>query len=68
MTTTRKGDTRELLLLFKLLSFNNKNTARNNRIMLKNMRGNDIKNINYYGNYLAKLDFCALNRRQKVGC
>ena len=45
MTTTGKGDTRELLLLLKLLSFNNKNTARNHRIMLKNMRGNDIKNI-----------------------
>ena len=29
MTTTRKGDTHELLLLLQLLSFNIKNTARN---------------------------------------
>ena len=29
MTATRKGDTRELLVLLVLLSFNNKSTARN---------------------------------------
>ena len=37
MAATRKGDTRELLVLLKLLSFNSKNTAsnRNKRILLR---------------------------------
>ena len=36
MTTTRQSDTRELMVLLELLSFNNKNTARNmnERILL----------------------------------
>ena len=68
MTATGKSDTRELLVLLKLLSFNNKNTARN--INKKHCCRKWWRNVkkHYYENELAKADFCALNCRQNISC
>ena len=66
MITTRKGDTRELLLLLQLLSFNIKNTAINKRTLLRKMQPQCEKKHDYE-NELAKTEFYALNRKQNVG-
>ena len=63
------GDTRQLLLLLQLLSFNIKNTARNRkkRILLRKKQVQFEKKHDYE-NKLGKAEFYALYQKQNVGC
>ena len=57
MTATTKNGACESLVLLRLLSFNVKNTGRNNNRNTVTKKGDIMWKKNYYENDLAKADF-----------